>query len=328
MRREYTHCFRLQLERQSRWLLLHATPHAATLSVMTPTYTSTVVIRALNEAAHIGRLLAGIASQDHQPDEVVLVDSGSTDGTVEIAEKFGCEVIHMPPSEFTFGRALNWGCAAAKGDLLIFVSAHVYPLDPSWLGSLVAPFETPQVGLTYGGQTGDSRSNFAELRLLDRWFPSEPDLDQDEPFCNNANCAIRRSLWEENQYDEDLAGLEDIAFARQIKSDGHRVAYVPSARIAHVHEEGFRQTMNRYRREAIAYKAIFGRSEMSLVQAVALGLTSIVSDAAAAVRSRQPEVIMPATSFRIAQFAGAYQGHRSDAAESRQIVRRMYYPRG
>lgn len=289
--------------------------------------TTSIVIRALNEAEHLPVLLESIANQTVPPDEVILVDSGSTDRSVDIAESHDVRIVHIPPGEFTFGRALNWGCEAAKGELLIFVSAHVYALDEHWLERLVAPFEDERVGLSYGGQTGDHRSNFAELQLLSRWFPDVGTLDQDNAFCNNANCAIRRSLWEQIPYDESLPGLEDMAFARDIRAAGNRIAYVPEARIAHVHEEGKRQTFNRYRREAMAYQTIFGSQQMGLGHSVGLAVESIAKDWRAAAKQGRLGDVPAATAFRVAQFAGAFVGYRQDPAESRQIVRRMYYPR-
>ena len=290
--------------------------------------TISIVIRALNEAEHLPALLDSIERQSLAPDEVVLVDSGSTDATVEIGESRGLKVIHIPPGDFTFGRALNWGCEAAKGEILVFVSAHVYALDDSWLASLVAPFDDDGVGLSYGGQTGDDRSNFAEIQLLKRWFPDVATNDQQDPFCNNANCSIRRELWETTPFDETLPGLEDMAFARQIRSVGHRVAYVPEAKIAHVHQEGWRQTLNRYRREAMAYQTIFGSQTMSLARCVSLAAESIAKDTKAAVTERKFAAVPSAAAFRVAQYAGSWVGHRSDPTETRQIVRRMYYPRG
>lgn len=290
--------------------------------------TVSIVIRTLNEAEHLPALLDSIVEQTTQPDEVVLVDSGSTDKTVAIAESRGLKIVHIPPGEFTFGRALNWGCEAAKGDILVFVSAHVYALSNTWLADLIAPFEDDRVGLSYGGQTGDHRSNFAEIQLLKRWFPDEGTNDQQNPFCNNANCAVRRELWQATPYDEALPGLEDMAFARDIRADGHRVAYVPEARIAHVHEEGWKQTLNRYRREAMAYQTIFGSQSMGLAHSVALAAESIAKDTKAAVSEKRLSSIPSAAAFRVAQYAGAWVGHRSDPTETRQIVRRMYYPRG
>ena len=63
-----------------------------------------VVIRAYNEAEHLGRLLDGIAHQSSQDVELILVDSGSTDGTVPIAESYGARIVRIEPDEFTFGR--------------------------------------------------------------------------------------------------------------------------------------------------------------------------------------------------------------------------------
>lgn len=291
--------------------------------------TTSIVIRTLNEAEHLDALLDSIDRQTQEPDEVILVDSGSTDATVTIAEERGLHIVHIPPGEFTFGRALNWGCEAAKADILVFVSAHVYALDPTWLSELIEPFEDVAVGLSYGGQTGDHRSNFAEIQLLKRWFPDDGGTrDQQNPFCNNANCAVRRTLWEQFPYDESLTGLEDMAFAQTIRAAGHQIAYVPSARIAHVHEEATRQTFNRYRREAIAYQRIFGAQDMSFSSAAGLALASVTSDTRVAIGERQFGAIPSAVTFRLAQFAGAWAGHRDDPSESRQIVRRMYYPRG
>lgn len=289
--------------------------------------TISIVIRALNEAAHLPALLDSIERQSLTPHEIVLVDSGSTDATVQICSQRGAKVVHIPPGEFTFGRALNWGCEAAKGEILVFVSAHVYALTEDWLADLVEPFSDERIGLSYGGQTGDHRSNFAEVQLLARWFPDSGTRDQENSFCNNANCAVRRSLWEDIGYDESLPGLEDMAFARDIREQGHRIAYVPAAKIAHVHEESIKQTFNRYRREALAYQAIFGSQQMGLGQSVGLATESVVRDFRAALRQGRIGEVPSAVGFRLAQFSGAFAGYRQDPTESRQIVRRMYYPR-
>ena len=156
---------------------------------------------------------------------MILVDSGSIDDTVAIAQAHGAEVVHISPAEFSFGRALNLGCAAASGDILVIVSAHVYPLDEKWLDLLVAPFERPEVGLVYGGQTGDSRSHFSELELLRTWFPDVSDDDQQTPFCNNANCAVRAEAWRALPYDETLTGLEDLDWAKRALAAGWKLVY-------------------------------------------------------------------------------------------------------
>ena len=70
-----------------------------------------LIVRAFNEEAHIGRLLTGVARQTEPPDDVLVVDSGSTDATRSIASAFGARIISIAPERFSFGRALNVGLA-------------------------------------------------------------------------------------------------------------------------------------------------------------------------------------------------------------------------
>ena len=289
---------------------------------------SSLVVRALNEAEHLPRLFDSLAKQTVTPDEVILVDSGSTDRSVGIAETNGASVVHIPPGDFTFGGSLNAGCERAKGDILIFASAHTYPQDDHWIERLLHPFENDQVAISYGGQDGDEDSNFSEVQLMKDWFPEESNPDQREPFCNNANCAVRRTVWEQHPYDEALTGLEDIAFGRQALAAGHKIAYVADARIVHIHREEFGQTLNRYRREAIAYAEIFGPANLGVRRSAGLFAHNLASDLRTA---RREGVLMRqvghATRFRAAQFAGAYAGHKSHTGDGADVVRRMYYPR-
>ena len=81
--------------------------------------TVSIVIRALNEADHLPDLYEGIVRQTRQPDQVILVDSGSTDATVDLSETAGAEIVRIAPEAFSFGRALNLGCSAAHGDVFV-----------------------------------------------------------------------------------------------------------------------------------------------------------------------------------------------------------------
>ncbi|MDP3712995.1 MAG: glycosyltransferase [Mycobacteriales bacterium] len=288
--------------------------------------TTTVVIRCLNEEEHIGRLLTGLSRQAVPPDQVVVVDSGSTDATLDIARRFDAEVHHIAPESFSFGRALNVGCRAATGDVLLFVSAHVYPVHTSWLQDMVAPFVDPAVALSYGRQIGNEQTRFSEHRILDRWFPPRSDPAQRHPFCNNANAAVRRSLWESWPYDEELTGLEDLAWAKNAIEHGHKVAYIASAPVVHAHRETFLQVANRYRREAIAHKAIYEDQEMPAGEAAWLALLNAGSDLAHATRERRLREAGDILSFRTAQFLGTYQGFQQAGPVRADLKRRFYYP--
>ena len=68
-----------------------------------------IVIRCYNEAAHIGKLLYGILQQTESHIEIIVVDSGSTDGTLRIAKQYPVKIVEIKPEDFSFGRSLNAG---------------------------------------------------------------------------------------------------------------------------------------------------------------------------------------------------------------------------
>jgi glycosyltransferase involved in cell wall biosynthesis len=287
-----------------------------------------VVIRAYNEEKHIGRLLEGICHQTVKDVEVILVDSGSTDGTVSIAESFGAKVVHIRPDEFTFGRSLNFGIESATRELVVIASAHVYPVYPDWLETLLRPFEDEQVALTYGKQRGPDFAKFSEQQIFHQWYPDVNKPKQETAFCNNANAAIRKSLWEKNNYDETLTGLEDLAWAKWAKEQGHAIAYVAEAEIIHVHNETPRGVYNRYRREAMALRKIYPEAHFNFYDFLRLTATNIFSDLWHAVRER---VLLKNLSsifwFRYMQFHGTRIGHRETSLVTPQLRETFYYAR-
>jgi rhamnosyltransferase len=285
-----------------------------------------LVIRAFNEERHIGRLLEGVRHQTVRDVEVFLVDSGSTDATAAIAAQYGAKVVHNLPAEFTFGRSLNMGLAIATRDLVAIASAHVYPVYPDWLEQLLAPFEDPQVALAYGKQRGGETSKFSEQQVFARWYPQESTSRQDHPFCNNANAAIRRSVWKSHPYDETLTGLEDLAWAKEVMGVGGAVAYVAEAVVVHVHNETPRGVLNRYRREGMAFKRIYPEAHFSLYDFVRNVLASISFDLLHAARTRQLRHSLQGIFwFRFNQFLGTYQGYRHSGLLTPDLRQTFYY---
>ena len=288
-----------------------------------------VIVRCYNEERHIGRLLSGLVRQTRRPDQIVMVDSGSTDATLAIARRFPVEIHTIEPEQFSFGKSLNVGCRAAKGDIMVFASAHVHPVYDTWLAELTAPFADPEVALTYGRQEGDERTKYSEQRVMARWFPAESVARQDHPFANNANAAVRRSVWETQPYDDELTGLEDLDWAKKALEAGHAIAYVATAPVVHAHEESWGEVVNRYRREAIAHKRIYREHGMSAFEAIRLALANIASDYVHAARDRVLlENLGSIAAFRAAQFYGTYRGFRQRGEESAALRRRFYYPHG
>ena len=290
---------------------------------------ASIVIRLCNEEKHIARLLEGIAWQSEGDIEVILVDSGSTDHTLEIASHYPVKVIQIQPEEFTFGLSLNRGVKAAQGELIVIASAHVYPVYPDWLACLLAPFSDPQVALTYGMQRGSSTNKFSEQQIFQHWYPNTSQAHQPHPFCNNANAAIRRSLWDGNQYNETIPGLEDLEWAHRIMAQGYAISYVAEAEVVHVHDQTPLGVYNRYRREAMAFKRMFPNEQYHWWSLMHNLTTNILNDLIQAARLKQlaahfGEIFW----FRWMQFWGTYKGYRQSGPLTWQLRQTFYYPRG
>lgn len=287
-----------------------------------------LVIRAYNEEKHIGRLLEGIRQQTVRDVEVILVDSGSTDGTVSIAESFGARIVRIPSVEFTFGRSLNFGVRETRCEFIVIASAHVYPVYPDWLESLLRPFEDERIALAYGKQRGPAFAKFSEQQIFHQWYPEASNFDQPTAFCNNANAAIRRSLWEQNPYDELLTGLEDVAWGKWAKEQGYKLAYVAEAEIVHVHNETPRGVYNRYRREAMALRRIYPEAHFNFYDFLRLTITNIFSDLWHAGRDRLLlRNLVSIFWFRFMQFHGTRMGHRETSLVTPQLRETFYYAR-
>jgi rhamnosyltransferase len=98
---------------------------------------ASVIIRTKDEQAGLGATLEAVLGQHHRPHQVIVIDSGSRDRTLEIAYRYPVCTLSIPPREWGYSRALNRAAAHAHGDVLVCLSAHCVPVDDRWLGNLL-----------------------------------------------------------------------------------------------------------------------------------------------------------------------------------------------
>lgn len=290
---------------------------------------ASIVIRTHNEARYLPELLLSIQEQSVPKDqfEVVLVDSGSTDETLAIAQRHGCRIEHIRQSDFSFGRSLNVGCEAARGKHLVFISGHCVPTGVTWLEGLLRPLESKEAQITYGRQEGGRETKFSEHMLFAKYFPAMDVPPPNEFFCNNANAAVVRDVWSKFRFDESLTGLEDMHFARQVVADGGRVRYVPAASVFHYHHESWKRVKRRYEREAIALQKIMPEVHVHASDAIRYFVAAVLGDWAKAISqnqfiSRSSEIVC----FRFCQYYGTWRGNHMHRNLSRKAKERYFYP--
>jgi len=291
-----------------------------------------IIIRTYNEEKYLDELLCAISTQKYKKYEIILVDSGSTDNTIEIANKHKCKIIRIDKEMFSFGYSLNMGIKKSKGDFCVFVSGHCIPTNDCWLGNLIKPFDDNNVAITYGKQIGKYTTKISEHMIFKRWFPDNDIKIQKTPFCNNANSAIRKNIWENIiKYDENVSGLEDLVFAKfLLKNTNYYLSYVSDSIVYHIHNETYPKIRHRYEREAITYSSIFENEKFTFFDFVNLTIRNIISDIKELIKSKKYKLnfqnINSILRFRYNQFLGTYKGYKINQ-KNKELRKKFYYPK-
>jgi glycosyltransferase involved in cell wall biosynthesis len=208
-----------------------------------------VVIRCRDEARHLAPVLEAVVAQDAAPPfEILALDSGSRDGTLELLARQQVRVEHLPADAFTYGRALNEGAARARGEIVVYLSAHCRPLERTWLAALVAPFADPAVVATFGRQLPVPRMNPIEAITTARLFPPSPPAGV---VFSNANGAVRRAAVLLHPFDEEIPAAEDHVWACGVRPPA-RVEYVAAATVSHSHPMARRDWQMRFYNNGLA----------------------------------------------------------------------------
>lgn len=229
---------------------VHDRNAAAEAPLLEQDITVSVIIPAKNAGDEFRFLLAMLKNQQgFRKVEIVVVDSGSTDGTVAIAEAFGARIVHLPPEEFTHSHARNLGAENASGDYLLFTVQDALPPSERWLYELFyalkengavaascAEFPREDADLFYR-VLGWHHYNFMEVAGQDRIL-CRPAQENHLSLRKNAQisdiaCLISRDIFQQYRFRVDYA--EDLDLGLRLIRDGHKMVLLGSVRIIHSH---------------------------------------------------------------------------------------------
>lgn len=194
---------------------------------------ASVIVRAKDRARSIERTLRAVRDQS-VPAELVVVDSGSTDGTLEIARRYADLVIEVRPEEFSYGGALNRGARAASGDVHFALSAHSLPLSSTWIEDSLGYYDRPDVAGTNAAKhapTGEP--------LRGVYFQTPLDVVR-HPWWgfSNHGSSWRADVWRQLPFREDLPATEDKEWTWRVLARGWTIAYAPELGVSDDHRRG------------------------------------------------------------------------------------------
>lgn len=213
-------------------------------------YKISIAIRTYNEEKHLGEVLESLQNQTYRNFEVLILDSGSTDRTREIAQAYGIRVDRIPKEAFNYSAASNRLVEAASGDIVCFLSGHSVPVKSTYLEALNAIFQNPSIGGSYGDvialpdgsltEKAFHRLGYLKNKLLHKETGMELEDTIHPGIFSCCNAAARRGLLRKHPFAEALGkGGEDIEVAYRIIKDGYKIAKVPDLLVMHSHGKPF-----------------------------------------------------------------------------------------
>jgi rhamnosyltransferase len=219
-------------------------PHR--VSLVLPTKNGAATLPAVLEAVWRQRASFGL--------ETIAIDSGSTDGTLDLLRGKVTHLISIPPHTYDHGLTRNLGIMQATGELVVLLVQDAVPASEHWLEALTTPlFADPELAGTFARQQPAPNASAIARHYLSKWVASKDsawtrslngpaELDDLLPlqrmeFCafDNVCSCIRRSVWTEHPFHSSPIA-EDLQWAREVLLAGHKLAFVPEAVVVHSHD--------------------------------------------------------------------------------------------
>ena len=267
-----------------------------------------VIMRAKNSDWVIAQALEGLYAQSFVDFELLVVDSGSTDRTLEIVGRHPCRVERIAPRDYYPGQVLNDAIRAVSGDVLVFQNSDVIPVGRDALAQLLAPLADPSVDATFARQIPRPEALGWVRRDHAAAFPAAGPapawMTYALPFA-----AMRRSAWEAHPFFTDAWGSEDSEWGAWAVRNGRCIRYVPEAVVTHSHNYTLRELCGRRFIEGEA-DAFIHRDEDSVWRMLGRVARSVASDALGMVRERDFAGLVAAPVRRAVYHLAYFRGHR------------------
>jgi rhamnosyltransferase len=224
-----------------------------TFPVVTPSVS--IVIPTLNAARYLSDQLDSLRRQTLQPREVLIIDSSSTDATVELAAEHGCRIQVIDRSTFDHGGTRNVGAGMTSGEIIVFMTQDALPVDEHFLANLVAPILIGECSAAYARQTAYPDAYPPEKLARAHNYPqvshvlSEKDIETrglKAFFFSNVSSAVQRDAFNAvGCFPNRTVMNEDMLLCSKLLRSDRKVAYCADAVVYHSHNYGLSQQFKR-----------------------------------------------------------------------------------
>lgn len=195
-----------------------------------------IILRSFNEAWALRDTLAALAAQEYRNWELIVIDSGSSDGSPAlIRAALPAHFVQITPAEYNPSRVMNHGMRLARGEYGIFLNADATPQGADWLRPLVAALQDPRVAACFGRQIPRPDCQAVFACDYERCFGRQRESANWDHFFSMVSSGLRKDVWLKRGFREDLQYAEDDEYTRWCRAQGYEVVYVPESVAMHSH---------------------------------------------------------------------------------------------
>src|SRR5882724_11820027 len=233
-----------------------------------------IIMRSFNEARALRETLPTLAAQEYKNWELIVIDSGSSDGSQELIRSAQPRhFIQISPHEYNPAWVMNYGMQLARSEFGIFLNADATPQATNWLRPLVEALLDPQVAAVFGRQIPRPDCQAVFAHDYERCFGKNRESAGWEHFFSMASSGIRKDIWAKRGFDQRMQYSEDDEYTRWCRAQNYKIVYAPESVVMHSHNYTPEQAYKRSFGEARALAAVWvgGYFDFNWLRTVCLG---------------------------------------------------------
>lgn len=226
-----------------------------------------IILLTKNGGSRLEELMLSLNNQRFEGNiEIIAVDSGSHDNTVNILKKYGAIVFEISPEEFHHSKTRNLGAQKSEGDILVYLTQDALPVDDKLLINLINPLK--EFSVVYGRQIANLNAKKMDVFFYSFFYPDKRRfLNQEDAqnpkkfymeniFVSDVCAALKREVWEKIRFDDDVDMSEDKDFALRVLQNGYKILYEPEAAVYHSHDYNIKSLFKRRFKDGAAFASI------------------------------------------------------------------------
>lgn len=287
---------------------------SCTISLMNGPLVS-IVMRSFNEGWALRDTLRALKQQNYKNWELIVIDSGSTDGSVQMIQSAQPRhFIQIKSEDYNPSRVMNHGMELSRSEFGIFLNADATPQGSNWLGPLVTALQNPQTAAVFGRQIPRLNCDAVFAHDYERCFGAGRQSSSWKHFFSMVSSGIRKDIWARRGFLEKMQYSEDDEYTRWCRGQGYEVVYCPESVVMHSHNYTPEQAYKRSFGEAKALAAVWtgSRSQINWRRTVLLGwLNDLRRDFAFCARNKRIAEFSHAARIRWRQRCARLAGFRA-----------------